>query len=198
MEFKQILELIDHVSASELTAFTYETADLTLSMEHGKPQVIQTVGLETVDNVSGQMISGGKFRKMIQAAPVQIPSSPAVSVTDAASEAVSERSASDEISETQESSPQAEFTGVSAEKSESQTGNVVTSPLVGTFYAAPSQDLPPYVQVGDKVKKGQVLAIVEAMKLMNEIESDFDGEIVEIYVENGQPVEYGQKLFRIR
>ena len=81
---------------------------------------------------------------------------------------------------------------------EDQTGSLVTSPLVGTFYAAPSQDLPPYVQVGDKVKKGQVLAIVEAMKLMNEIESDFDGEIAEIYVENGQPVEYGQKLFRIR
>ena len=189
MEFNQILELIDHVSASELTAFTYETADLTLSMEHGKPQVIQTVGLETVDNVSGQMISGGKFRKMIQAAPVQIPASPAVSVTDTASEAVPERSASDETSETQEAS---------AATSESQEGNVVTSPLVGTFYAAPSQDLPPYVQVGDKVKKGQVLAIVEAMKLMNEIESDFDGEIVEICVENGQPVEYGQKLFRIR
>ena len=81
---------------------------------------------------------------------------------------------------------------------EDQTGSLVTSPLVGTFYAAPSQDLPPYVQVGDKVKKGQVLAIVEAMKLMNEIESDFDGEIAEIYVENGQTVEYGQKLFRIR
>ena len=84
------------------------------------------------------------------------------------------------------------------QKSDDQTGSLVTSPLVGTFYAAPSQDLPPYVQVGDKVKKGQVLAIVEAMKLMNEIESDFDGEIVEIYVENGQPVEYGQKLFRIK
>ena len=85
-----------------------------------------------------------------------------------------------------------------SQKSDDQTGSLVTSPLVGTFYAAPSQDLPPYVQVGDKVKKGQVLAIVEAMKLMNEIESDFDGEIAEIYVENGQPVEYGQKLFRIR
>ena len=191
MEFRQILELIDHVSASELTAFTYETAELTLSMEHGKPQVIQTVGLESVDNVSGQMISGGKFRKMIPTAPVQIPASP----TDTGSETAPERS----VSETQESSAQTdEITGASKEKSDSQSGNVVTSPLVGTFYAAPSQDLPPYVQVGDRVKKGQVLAIVEAMKLMNEIESDFDGEIVEIYVENGQPVEYGQKLFRIR
>ena len=77
-------------------------------------------------------------------------------------------------------------------------GNVVKSPLVGTFYSASSPDSAPFVKVGDTVKKGQVLGIVEAMKLMNEIESDFDGEIAEIYVENGQPVEYGQKLFRIR
>ena len=77
-------------------------------------------------------------------------------------------------------------------------GMIVKSPLVGTFYAAPSEDADPFVSVGDQVKKGQTLAIVEAMKLMNEIESDFDGEIAEIYVENGQPVEYGQKLFRIR
>ena len=101
----------------------------------------------------------------------------------------------------QESKSQSETvtdTSASSEAASDQTGNLVTSPLVGTFYAAPSQDLPPYVQVGDKVKKGQVLAIVEAMKLMNEIESDFDGEIAEIYVENGKPVEYGQKLFRIK
>nr|WP_294664835.1 acetyl-CoA carboxylase biotin carboxyl carrier protein [uncultured Blautia sp.] len=77
-------------------------------------------------------------------------------------------------------------------------GNIVKSPLVGTFYAAPSEDAPAFVKVGDKVKKGQVLAIVEAMKLMNDIESDFDGEIAEILVENGQPVEYGQPLFVIR
>lgn len=77
-------------------------------------------------------------------------------------------------------------------------GNIVKSPLVGTFYAAPSEDADPFVKIGDRVKKGQVLAIVEAMKLMNDIESDFDGEIAEIYVENGQPVEYGQPLFCIR
>ena len=78
------------------------------------------------------------------------------------------------------------------------SGNIVKSPLVGTFYAAPSEDADPFVKIGDKVKRGQVLAIVEAMKLMNDIESDFDGEIAEIYVENGQPVEYGQPLFCIR
>mgnify|MGYP000225603736 CR=1 FL=1 len=67
------------------------------------------------------------------------------------------------------------------------TGNTVKSPLVGTFYAAPSEDAPAFVKVGDIVKKGQILAIVEAMKLMNDIESDFDGEVAEILVENGQP-----------
>ena len=76
-------------------------------------------------------------------------------------------------------------------------GMLIKSPLVGTFYAAPSEDAPAFVKTGDKVKKGQVLAIVEAMKLMNEIESDFDGKVAEIYVENGQAVEYGQPLFRI-
>lgn len=77
-------------------------------------------------------------------------------------------------------------------------GNIVKSPLVGTFYAAPSEGAAPFVSVGDVVKKGQTLAIVEAMKLMNEIESEFDGEVIEVLVENGQAVEYGQPLFSIR
>lgn len=77
-------------------------------------------------------------------------------------------------------------------------GNLVVSPLVGTFYAAPSEGAEPFVTVGDSVKKGQTLAIVEAMKLMNDIESDYDGTIAEVLVENGQPVEYGQPLFRVK
>lgn len=76
-------------------------------------------------------------------------------------------------------------------------GNIVKSPLVGTFYAAPAEGADPFVKVGDVVKKGQTLAIVEAMKLMNEIESDFDGVISEVLVENGNMVEYGQPLFSI-
>ncbi len=78
-----------------------------------------------------------------------------------------------------------------------QEGFLVKSPLVGTFYAAPAEDAAPYVSVGDTVKKGQTVAIVEAMKLMNDIESDFDGTVAEILVENGEMVEYGQPLFRI-
>ena len=81
---------------------------------------------------------------------------------------------------------------------EEKGGNVVKSPLVGTFYAAPSEDAQPFVKVGDTVKKGQTLAIVEALKLMNEIESEFDGVVTEILVENEDNVEYGQPLFRIQ
>jgi acetyl-CoA carboxylase biotin carboxyl carrier protein len=77
-------------------------------------------------------------------------------------------------------------------------GHVVTSPIVGTFYAAPNPEADPYVRVGDRVKTGQVLCIVEAMKLMNEIESDADGVILEIYVKNAQPVEYGEALFALQ
>ncbi len=73
----------------------------------------------------------------------------------------------------------------------------ITSPIVGTFYRAPSPDAPPFVDSGAKVKKGQVICIIEAMKLMNEIESEMDGVVVRALVENGQPVEYGEPLFLI-
>jgi acetyl-CoA carboxylase biotin carboxyl carrier protein len=75
--------------------------------------------------------------------------------------------------------------------------HVVRSPIVGTFYASPSPDSEPFVRVGDRVKKGQVLCIVEAMKLMNEIESDADGTLVQVLVKNAQPVEYGEPLFAV-
>ena len=76
--------------------------------------------------------------------------------------------------------------------------HVVRSPIVGTFYEAPSPGAPPFFKIGDKVDVGQVLCIIEAMKLMNEIESDFAGELVKCYVSNAQPVEYGQPLFAIK
>lgn len=82
-------------------------------------------------------------------------------------------------------------------KIEEGEGHIIKSPLVGTFYVAPSEDAAPFVQVGDRVEKGQTIAIVEAMKLMNEIESEYAGEIREVFVENGEMVEYGQPLFRV-
>ena len=87
-------------------------------------------------------------------------------------------------------------------KQESETkeeqGNIVKSPMVGTFYLRPDPNSAPYVEVGKTVKKGDVLCIIEAMKLMNEIESEFDGTIAEILVKDGEMVEYGKPLFRIR
>ena len=77
-------------------------------------------------------------------------------------------------------------------------GDLITSPMVGTFYQAPSPDSAPYVKVGDKVKKGQTLCIIEAMKIMNELEAEFDCEILEILVEDGQPVEFDTPLFRVK
>jgi acetyl-CoA carboxylase biotin carboxyl carrier protein len=76
--------------------------------------------------------------------------------------------------------------------------HIITSPIVGTYYRSPNPEASPFVNVGDKVSKGQVLCIIEAMKLMNEIESDVDGVIVTMYPQNGQPVEYGEKLFAVK
>ena len=88
-------------------------------------------------------------------------------------------------------------TGGGAAPAAAKPGQLVSSPFVGTFYRTPAPDQPAFVEVGTVVKKGQVLCIVEAMKLMNEIEAEVAGRIAEILVENGQPVEFGQHLFRI-
>ena len=76
-------------------------------------------------------------------------------------------------------------------------GNVITSPIVGTFYRKPSPDKDPFIRVGDTVQKGDVLCIIEAMKMMNEIKSDFSGKVISIDLEDGQPVEYGQSIITI-
>ena len=89
-------------------------------------------------------------------------------------------------------------TQITNEEPKAKEGILVNSPMVGNFYTKPSPDSEPYVQIGKRVKKGDILCIIEAMKLMNEIESEFDGEIVEILAEDGKPVEYGKPLFRIK
>lgn len=76
-------------------------------------------------------------------------------------------------------------------------GTIINSPMVGTFYTSSKPGAEPFVKVGSKVKTGDILCIIEAMKLLNEIQSDYDGEIVEVLVENAEPVEFGQPLFRI-
>jgi len=94
------------------------------------------------------------------------------------------------------SAPPASAGSATAELEES--GVLVKSPIVGTFYRAPDPNAPPFVSVGDRVKVGQVLCIIEAMKLMNEIEAEVAGEITKVHPENGQPVQYGDPLFTVR
>lgn len=148
MEFQNLVTLIQTVSDSELTQFSYEENGVSLSMKKEKKEKFIAV-----ENAAAPQVTAVEFHG---------------------------------TSGTEETA-----------KEEGFDGNVVKSPLVGTFYASPSPEDDPFVKVGDPVSKGQVLGIVEAMKLMNEIESDFDGKIAEIYVENGQAVEYGMPLFRI-
>lgn len=93
--------------------------------------------------------------------------------------------------------PQMEIPSAKEIEAETQRLITITAPLVGTFYKSPSPDSPPFAEVGSKVKKGQVICIIEAMKLMNEIECDTDGILVRALVENAQPVEYGEPLFLV-
>lgn len=97
----------------------------------------------------------------------------------------------------QPAKPQAESAGSSPAESKPD-GETVKSPIVGTYYEAPSPDSDPFISVGDSIKKGQTLCIVEAMKIMNEIEAEFDGVVQKILVNNGQPVEFDQPLFIIK
>ena len=92
--------------------------------------------------------------------------------------------------------PQAEVKENKNEQA-SLSGELITSPMVGTFYAAPSPDSPPFVNVGDSVRKGQTLCILEAMKIMNELEAEYDCKILEVLVKDGEPVEYDTPLFRV-
>lgn len=168
MKVEQILQLIDAVSVSELTEFKYENDGVKLSLK-------KTTGKEVT---------------VIPAAPVApapIPAAPIPMAAPAPTPVATPAAAPVGAAET----------AAAAETPAAPAGNVVKSPLVGTFYAAPAEDAAPFVKVGDSVKEGQVLAIVEAMKLMNEIESDFSGTVTEILVENGQAVEFGQPLFVI-
>lgn len=157
MEFEQILELINTVSATGLSSFTYEAEGVKIAMKGKQAPVVNV------------------------AAPVTTPVAQAVMPA---------------VESPIQTGDMAVLTATPAKETQ-LSGKIVKSPLVGTFYVAPSEDAEPYVRVGDTVKKGQTLAIVEAMKLMNEIESDFDGVVTEVLVQNGEPVEYGQPLFCI-
>ena len=171
MKIDEIMTLIQAVSDSTLTSFELVEGDTKICLKREKEKSkIVTVAAPAVDPaVTAQMVSAAAG--MAGAAPVP-------AGAQAPAPAGGEEAAS--------------------ENGDAAAGNVVASPLVGTFYAAASPDAEPFVKVGDTVKKGQVLGIIEAMKLMNEIESEYDGVVEAVLVKNEDVVEYGQPLFRIR
>lgn len=168
MNIEQVLQLVEAVSKSELTEFKYEEGSVKLSLKKTLPGADRDV-----------------CPTPVFAAPVPAPAAPGVPAAPAPAPVPAAPA------------PAPAAAAPAPEADAPAAGNVVKSPLVGTFYAAPAEGAEPFVKVGDSVKEGQVLAIVEAMKLMNEIESDFSGTVKEILVENGQAVEFGQPLFVI-
>ncbi|OKO91167.1 acetyl-CoA carboxylase biotin carboxyl carrier protein [Geobacillus proteiniphilus] len=175
MKIQEIRELIRLVDQSSIDEFVYEQGETKVHMKKGTAAVA----------VASAAAAQTAVVQPAPAAPAAVEPAPATApVQAAASEAPA---------------PKAE-TPAAKEAKPAVEGNLhqITSPMVGTFYAAPAPDKPPYVKPGDKVKKDTVVCIIEAMKLFNEIEAEVDGEIVEVLVQNGQLVEYGQPLFLVK
>jgi acetyl-CoA carboxylase biotin carboxyl carrier protein len=170
MDLEQLKQLLDLVREHELSEFEIEQQGLRV-----------------------------KIRKNAHEAPiVTLPAAsavPAVVVPTAIAGTVPASAAAAPAAATAENAAPA--TNAAATEAEIELA-VVKSPIVGTFYRSPEPGAPSFVEVGSTVRKGQVLCIIEAMKLMNEIDSEYDGEVMNIYVENGQPVQYGERLFAIR
>lgn len=174
MTINEIIKLIQAVSDNGLSSFEYEQGDEKLVLKKKK----------NVPQAPAPVVISQTAAPMMAAAPAAMPMAavPGPAAVPAAGIPAS----------------------IEAEQADNHenvlpgSDNVVVSPLVGTFYNCPSPDAEAFVKVGDTVKKGQVLGIIEAMKLMNEIESEFDGVVEAVLVNNEDVVEYGQPLFRIR
>ncbi len=168
MNQKEIKELIEFLIDKDIAEFELERGDVKLRVKRAGQQAPQVVTVATPIPVA--------------AAPIAAAPAPVVSHAPTAP-----------------STPAPAPSAPPAAPAEDESGwLIVKSPIVGTFYESPSPGALPFVKPGDSVSVGQVLCIVEAMKLMNEIESDHAGTIVKRFVENGQPVEYGQKLFAVK
>ncbi|HEY0141545.1 MAG TPA: acetyl-CoA carboxylase biotin carboxyl carrier protein [Thermoanaerobaculia bacterium] len=169
MNFKEILELIDKVAEHGIGSVEIEQAGTKVRIE-GKPPL--------PSQVFAPYMTEHRQEHQPSSAPISAPALPPPTAAE-----------------------QAETARVAARKAEedSEVGmHIITSPIVGTFYRSANPEADVFVNVGDRVSKGKVLCIVEAMKLMNEIESDVEGTITKIYPSNGQPVEYGEKLFAVK
>ena len=169
MTIDEIVKLIEAVSENGLTSFSYEEGDQKLILKKKKKKNVAQAPVAPV-------VISQPATPMMGAMPMQMAAAPAA-VSEAPEKAAEENKES--------------TLDIGSDK-------VVTSPLVGTFYSSASPEAEAFVKEGDTVKKGQVLGIIEAMKLMNEIESEYDGVVEAVLVNNEDVVEYGQPLFRIR
>jgi len=167
-EIRELIKLLDSTSISELT---YEEKDCKIKLRKGA--LYSTVQPEVV----------------VQAVPQQAPAVPVQTAAVAPKNEAPTPEVKEEPAKVEEK-PSANIDAEGLHK--------IVSPMVGTFYAAPAPDEPPYVKVGDKINPDTIVCIVEAMKLFNEIEAEVKGEIVEVLVNNGQLVEYGQPLFLVK
>lgn len=188
MEIKDIIELMRAVSDNALTSFELEEGNLKVSMKREKKTV--TPSVQVIGGQTASQVSGGQAWTAGSGEITGILGLTGLAGVQAAGEETTNSAGTPGASD-----------GVSSKTSlpcDMAPDRVVTCPLVGTFYSSPSPEAEDFVKVGDAVKKGQVLGIVEAMKLMNEIECEYDGVIDAILVKNEEVVEFGQPLFRIR
>ena len=170
LDLTELRALLAAIDQTDIAEFSLKSADFELSVRRGVRSAGKLYALDAAPLSSG---NGGS---------AIVPSFPAA---EAASPPILDRSSENSI-------PPSPSIG----KNDRRLVDI-TSPMVGTFYRAPAPDEPPFVEVGDRIQSGQAVCIVEAMKLMNEIEAEVAGEIVEILVANGEPVEYGQAVMRV-
>jgi acetyl-CoA carboxylase biotin carboxyl carrier protein len=168
-EMKELRELVEFLKENGLNEFEFERGDLKIRLKFTQPQQAPATALDLAR--LGQLLTPGGH-----AAPSASQGIHAVASSASASAAAQAAEA----------------------QADEEKLHIVKSPIVGTFYESSSPGAAAFIKIGDEVENGQVLCIVEAMKLMNEIESDAAGEVVKRFVTNGQPVEYGQDLFALR
>jgi len=180
-DLQQLRELVEFLKANGIAEFDMERTDLKVRLKFAGLQ--PSTGVD-ISHLASAIAAQGAAGQASAATAAALPSVQA---------------AASPVGNAAPAPGAGQATGAAAAEAGPEAGaHIVKSPIVGTFYEAPSPDADPFVKVGDRVSSGQVLCIVEAMKLMNEIESDFAGEIVKVYVKTGQPVEYGQPLFAIK
>jgi len=183
VNLRQLEDVLSFMSKNNLEEFEYESGDLRIRLKRG-PSEASLAGARTVTRpeiVVTQPAAG---------APVSWAPEPDTRRRKAAHRPAEAAASADEDEEVAESSEKA--------AKEETNLHVIKSPIVGTYYSSPSPDASPFVKVGDEVSPAQVVCIIEAMKLMNEIETEVGGTVVKVFVENGQPVEYGERLFALR